>query len=310
MGFLKNGEWVEAPLIKSDKDGGFDREPRSFLECISPDHERFQPESGRYHLYISYACPWANRTLIFRRLKKLEDHISVSVVHPHMLDHGWSFDSGFDGATGDTLYSNDYLYQIYQKADPKVTTKVTVPVLWDKKNEMIVNNESSEVIRILNTAFNDITGNHDDYYPEGLRTDIDEWNDEIYTNVNNGVYKAGFAQNQKAYDSAIEPLFKTLDKLDAHLKDRPFLVGDQLTEADVRLFVTLIRFDAVYYVHFKCNVRKISEYPNLGRYMKQLYAMPEFQDTIHFDHIKEHYYYSHKMINPFRIVPAGPDKIL
>jgi putative glutathione S-transferase len=306
MGKLVNGQWTTGTIITSDKKGSYDRKPRTFRDVISNDHPVFKAESGRYHLYVSYACPWAHRTLIYRALKGLEEHISISVVHPDMLDNGWSFSTDFAGATGDSLFANDYLYQVYQRAQPDINTSVTVPILWDKKTEQIVNNESSEIIRILNTAFNDLTGNLDDYYPSNLQSEIDTWNDKIYGHVNNGVYRSGFAQNQQAYEEAVTGLFKVLDELDAHLENKDFLVGDQLTEADIRLIPTLLRFDIVYYVHFKTNLRRIMDYKNLSRYCKNLYQLDAIKSTTNFDHIKRHYYYSHETLNPQRIVPVGP----
>ena len=309
MGRLVDGEWIKTSIITSDDEGAYDRLPRTFLDEVSKEHEKFQPESDRYHLYVSYACPWANRTLIFRALKGLEDHISVDVVDPDMLEMGWTFENKKPGTTGDSLYGKKNLLEIYQKADPKVSTSVTVPILWDKKHETIVNNESSQIIRIFNTAFNELTGNQDDYYPENLRSDIDQWNEEIYHAVNNGVYKSGFAKNQQAYEKAVTELFRVLDKLDNHLEGKDYLVGDQLTEADIRLVVTLLRFDIVYFTHFKTNVRRIIDYKNLSRYTQNLYEMDAIRKTTHFDHIKRHYYYSHPELNPQRIVPLGPEKL-
>ncbi|MEM6612246.1 MAG: glutathione S-transferase family protein [Cyanobacteria bacterium P01_C01_bin.72] len=306
MGKLIDGKWVETSIVTSDTSGRYDRQPRTFRDAISADDPVFKPETDRYHLYVGYACPWATRTLIYRTLKGLEEHISVSVVHPDMLDKGWSFDADFPGATGDNLYGLTYLHELYQKAQNDVTTSVTVPVLWDKKTSQIVNNESSEIIRIFNTGFNSLTGNTEDYYPEKLRAEIDEWNEEIYHNVNNGVYRSGFAKTQGAYDEAVTGLFETLDKLDAHLEGKDYLLGDRLTEADLRLIPTLLRFDLVYYVHFKTNIRRIMEYPNLSRYTANLYAMDAISKNHNFEHIKRHYYYSHKSINPYRIVPKGP----
>lgn len=306
MGKLINGDWVTGSIITSDKKGSYDRIPRTFRDVISADHPVFQPESGRYHLYVSYACPWAHRTLIYRALKGLESHISVSVVHPDMLDKGWSFSTEFEGATGDSLFNKTHLYEIYQKAQADITTSVTVPILWDKKTQQIVNNESSEIIRILNTAFNELTGNTEDYYPRSLGKEIDSWNDIIYPNINNGVYRCGFAQTQEAYEQAFKGLFDTLDKLDAHLEGKDYLVGNQLTEADIRLIPTLLRFDIVYYVHFKTNLRRIMDYKNLSRYSKNLYQLDAIKSTTNFKHIKRHYYYSHETLNPQRIVPLGP----
>lgn len=308
MGHLKKGEWHNDAVATSNDKGEFDREKSSFREWISSDHETFQPEKDRYHLYVSYACPWAHRTLITRKLKGLEDIITVNVVHPHMLEHSWSFDNSFEGSTGDTLYQKDYLYQIYQKHDSDVTTKVTVPVLWDKKTEKIVNNESSEIIRIFNKAFDKYAKSEIDLYPTHLKDEIDEINSLVYENINNGVYKTGFAKNQDAYDKAFQHLFDALDKIDHHLKGKEFLVGDKITEADIRLITTLLRFDAVYYTHFKCNKKHIYEYQNLKNYTYNLYnQFDAIKSTTNLDHIKQHYYYSHDFINPHRIVPKGPD---
>lgn len=306
MGKLIDGTWQAGDIITSTKKGEYDRKPRSFRDEISDQHPVFKPESDRYHLYVSYACPWAHRALIMRALKDLTPHISVSVVHPHMLDNGWSFASDFPAATGDPLYNADFLYQIYQKADKNITTSVTVPLLWDKQTEQIVNNESSEIIRMFNSGFDSLTGNSEDYYPAALRDEIDSLNDRVYHTVNNGVYKAGFARTQEAYDQAVTALFETLDDLDQRLATNTYLIGDPLTEADVRLITTLLRFDVVYYVHFKTNIQKISEYKNLHRYMRDLYKLPAVQETTNFEHIKQHYYYSHKMLNPNQIVPMGP----
>lgn len=310
MGKLVDGQWKIQDVITSDKKGAYDRIPRSFLDWISRDHEKFKPESARYHLYVSYACPWAHRTLIYRELKQLTEHISVNVVHPDMLDYGWVFDDSFPGASQDELFGEKFMYKIYQRADSKINTSVTVPVLWDKKNETIVNNESSQIIRIFNSEFNHLTGNTDDYYPEAWRSEIDQWNDLIYPNINNGVYRTGFAKNQPAYDEAVAGLFATLDQIESHLEGKDFLVGDTLTEADLRLIPTLLRFDIVYYTHFKCNIRRIRDYKNLSRYTKNLFQLPAVKSTTNFEHIKRHYYYSHESINPHRIVPAGPDEVL
>ena len=309
MGKLIDGEWIVKSIITTDDSGAYDRLPRTFLDTIEDSHPIFQPELGRYHLYVSYACPWATRTLIYRQLKDLTDHISVSVVHPDMLEDGWIFDSSFPGATEDHLFRKKFLREIYQKADPSITTSVTVPILWDKKTETIVNNESSQIIRILNTAFNDLTGNHIDFYPQEKRTEIDRLNDMIYNNVNNGVYKSGFALTQSAYDEAVTKLFETLDYLDEQLTHSKFLVGKEITEADLRLIPTLLRFDAVYVTHFKCNIRRIVDYKNLHRYMQDMLEVPAIKDTCNIDHIKRHYYYSHEQINPYRIIPKGPSNI-
>ncbi|MGA0242254.1 MAG: glutathione S-transferase family protein [Candidatus Marinamargulisbacteria bacterium] len=307
MGKLIDGKWVESSIVSRNTDGGYERVQRGFLDTISPSHPRFKPESGRYHLYVSYACPWAHRTLIYRQLKSLESHISVSVVHPDMLEHGWTFDTDFSGCTGDSLYNHTNLYQLYQTADPTASTTVTVPVLWDKKEQTIVNNESSQIIRIFNTAFNDITGNTDDFYPEHWRDRIDAFNTMIYEPVNNGVYKCGFAQTQRAYDEAVSTLFNTLDALDDCLASQPYLVGEFLTEADLRLIPTLLRFDPVYVTHFKCTLKRIMDYPNLSRYLDRMKRHPAIYDTTHWDHIKRHYFYSHDFINPYRIIPLGPE---
>jgi putative glutathione S-transferase len=309
MGKLVDGKWVEKSVITSDATGAYDRVPRNFLNQIQKASSQFPPEAGRYHLYVSYACPWATRTLIFRELKDLQDIISVSVVHPDMLEDGWSFSTDFKGATGDHLHNFNFLREVYQKADEKVSTTVTVPVLWDKKLNTIVNNESSEIIRMMNSEFNHLTGNEADYYPKELQSEIDEWNEKIYECVNNGVYKTGFAKTQEAYDRSVTALFKRLDEIDKHLEGKEYLVGEQLTEADIRLVVTLLRFDIVYVTHFKCNIKRIIDYKNLNRYTKRLYEIPAIKNTCHFDHIKRHYYYSHPDINPFQIIPKGPDAI-
>lgn len=303
---LLEGKWHTGSIITSDNKGAFKRPDRSFRDIISSTHSKFQPESNRYHLYVSYACPWAHRTLIYRQLKSLEKHISVSVVHPDLLDNGWSFSKEFKDATGDELHKKNYLYEIYLMADKNASTTVTVPVLWDKKHQTIVNNESSEIIRIFNTEFNNITGNEADYYPQHLRNQIDNWNDLIYHKINNGVYKVGFARNQQAYDEAIVPLFDTLKLVDNHLSTSDYLVGNTLTEADLRLLPTILRFDPVYYVHFKTNLKRITDFPNLAKYTRKIYEMDAIKKTTNFEHIKRHYYYSHKDLNPHRIIPKGP----
>lgn len=310
MGRLVEGKWVKTSIVTSDKKGAYDRIPRSFRGTISKDDPKFQPDSNRYHLYVGYACPWAHRTLIYRGLKGLTDHITVDVVHPDMLDYGWIFDDSYPGATKDSLHNKTHLYEVYQMAQSDVSTSVTVPILWDKKTNEIVNNESSEIIRIFNREFNDLTGNLDDYYPEDLRPAIDEINQKIYDNINNGVYRCGFAKSQEAYDEAIKGMFDTLDELESILEKNRYLTGERLTEADLRLIPTLLRFDIVYYVHFKCNVRRIMEYKNLNRYRKDLYSIDAIKDSTNFDHIKRHYYYSHETINPYRIVPAGPKEFV
>lgn len=307
MGKLVDGKWLEGSIISSDRSGAFDRKPRSFRDVISQDHDIYTPDSGRYHLYVGYACPWAHRVLIYRELKNLQAHISVSVVHPDMLESGWGFaksvENQFSGTTQDHLFDSTHLYQVYQKAQADISTSVTVPILWDKKTNTIVNNESSEIIRMLNVAFNELTQNTEDYYPKAYQHEIDLWNDEIYETVNNGVYRCGFATSQVAYNNAVKPLFNTLDKLDVHLEGKQFLVGEQLSEADIRLITTLVRFDLIYYVHFKCSLKRIADYPNLSRYTKQLYQLDAVRNTTNFEHIKRHYYFSHETINPHRIVP-------
>ena len=306
MGKLINGEWKVRSIITSNDSGAYDRLPRTFLDTISKKDKLFQPESKRYHLYVSYACPWACRTLIYRKLKQLDNHISVSVVHPDMLEDGWMFDSSFPGATEDHLYGKKFLRQIYQKADSKVTTSVTVPVLWDKKTETIVNNESSEIIRIFNSSFNELTNNYEDFYPMSKRKEIEKMNQLVYESINNGVYKSGFAQTQQAYDSAVTQLFTTLDYIDEILSQSKYLVGDEYTEADLRLIPTLLRFDTVYVTHFKCNIRRIIDYPNLLRYVQDMLLIEAVRQTYDLNHIKRHYYFSHQQINPYRIIPKGP----
>lgn len=313
MGLLVEGKWVDQWYDTKSTGGKFVRTVTQFRNWITPDghagptgHGGFKAESGRYHLYISLACPWASRTLIMRNLKGLENHISISIVHPLMLENGWTF-SDAPGLIKDSLFNSDYLYQVYLKADPNYTGRVTVPVLWDKQTNTIVNNESAEIMRMFNTAFNNITGNYDDYYPEHLQSEIDAMNDFVYPNINNGVYKAGFSTNQAVYEKEVTKLFAALDKLEEQLANQQFLVGNQLTEADIRLFTTLVRFDAVYFGHFKCNIKALVDYPNLWDYTKRLYNHAGIAKTVDFDHIKQHYYGSHKTINPTGIVPVGPD---
>ncbi|MFP4043254.1 MAG: glutathione S-transferase family protein [Rhodosalinus sp.] len=313
MGLLIDGEWRDRALVSTSERGAFERAESQFRNWVTPDgapgpsgEGGFPGESGRYHLYVSLACPWAHRTLIFRRLKGLEDHIGVSVVHPDMLRDGWEFGTDFPGATGDRLYGVSYMRDIYTRADPKVTTRVTVPVLWDRVRETIVSNESAEIIRMFNSAFDGLTGNTDDYWPEDLRDAIEPVNARIYDTVNNGVYKSGFATTQEAYEEAVLPLFDTLDWIEARLADNRYLMGERITEADWRLFTTLIRFDTVYHGHFKCNRRRIVDYPNLWGYTRELYQWPGVAETVGLEHIRRHYHYSHESINPYRIVPVGP----
>ncbi|MEQ3660923.1 MAG: glutathione S-transferase family protein [Glaciecola sp.] len=306
MGLLVGGKWQDQWYDTKKSNGKFVRQDSKFRHTISKeDGSEFTPESGRYHLYVSLACPWAHRTLIFRKLKGLEKHISVSVVSPDMLDNGWVF-GGYDGATEDHLFSSTYMHEIYTKAQADITTRVTVPVLWDKHTNQIVNNESADIIRIFNSAFNELTGNTDDYYPDTLRDGIDEVNEFVYDKVNNGVYKSGFATTQEAYESAVSALFDGLDTLNERLSTQRYLMGDRITEADWRLFTTLIRFDPVYVGHFKCNLKRIADYPALSGYVKELYQIDGIEETTNFDHIKRHYYYSHTMINPTQVVPQGP----
>lgn len=294
MANMINGKIAPEPIAKLTKDGEFDRPSSVFRDRIPP-HEA---ELDRYHLYVSYACPWAHRTLIVRNLKHLQNVIGVSVTDAFMGDNGWSFSNGPD--------TPKLLADLYVAADSSYTGKISVPVLWDKKEKTIVNNESSEIIRILNSAFEEFTDSTIDLYPEHLRVAIDDINARIYKNVNNGVYMTGFAGSQRAYEIAFDRLFDTLDELDEYLGKEKFLTGNYLTEADIRLFTTLIRFDPVYYVHFKCNKKRICDYKNLYPYMKMIYQLPEVKSTCRFDHIKEHYYKSHAWINPTRIVPKGP----
>ena len=314
MGLLVNGEWRDAWYDTDGTGGAFERDTSRFRHWITPDgtpgpsgEGGFAAASGRYHLYVSLACPWAHRALILRALKGLEEHIGVSVVHPDMLGDGWELRDDYPGATGDRLMGLRYLRDVYLKADPACSGRVTVPVLWDTERGTIVSNESAEIIRMFNSAFDGITGDAQDFRPEPLRDEIEAVNGPVYDHVNNGVYKAGFATTQDAYDDAVHPLFETLDDLDRRLEGRAFLVGDAPTEADWRLFTTLVRFDAVYHGHFKCNRRRIVDYPNLWPYARRLYQWPGVAGTVSFDHIVRHYHYSHETVNPHRIVPIGPE---
>ena len=308
MGRLVDGKW-DTRRDKVTAGGRFARPETQFRNWVTVDGSPgltgeggFKAEPGRYHLYVSLACPWAHRTLIFRKLKKLTEAISISIVEPHMLAEGWEFNETWP----DHLYGKRALYEIYQMADSGYTGRVSVPVLWDKERETIVSNESAEIIRMLNSAFEAFGDASLDFYPEPKRLEIDSLNAVIYENVNNGVYKAGFAPSQEAYEEAFRALFNTLDELDQRLDEQRFLIGDPLTEADWRLFTTLIRFDAIYYVHFKCNRRRIADYPNLSGYLRDLFQMPGVKDTVDIEHAKQHYYFSHANINPTRIVPLGP----
>ncbi|MCM2342295.1 glutathione S-transferase family protein [Rhodoferax sp.] len=292
-----------------DCDGAFVRLPTSFHSQISPDPDALHAaEAGRYHLYVSHACPWAHRTLLVRALKGLTSAISVDVVHPYLTDKGWSFDTAFSGSTGDRVNGHDHLQQVYQQASPGYAGIITVPVLWDKKLGTIVNNESSEIIRLLNNAFQNVCAHPEvDLYPEALRAAIDDTNAWVYADINNGVYRCGFAQSQTAYDHALNALFVALDRVEGILLRQTYLCGAMLTEADVRLFTTLIRFDAVYHTHFKCNRKLISQYPAMHRYLAAIYHLPGVAETVDMDQIRFHYYYSHRNINTTGIVPAGPD---
>ena len=314
MGQLIDGKWSTQWYDTSKTGGKFVRSQSGFRNWVTPDGAPgptgdggFAAEADRYHLYVSLACPWAHRTLIFRKLKELENLIPVSIVSPKMPDEtGWNFDTS-EGSTGDALLGKQTMWQVYTEADPDYTGRVTVPVLWDKKTGTIVSNESSEIIRMFNSAFNELTGNTDDYYPEALREEIDSVNARVYDDINNGVYKAGFATTQDAYDEAVSKLFDALDWVENLLGDRAYLTGEDITEADWRLFTTLVRFDAVYVGHFKCNRRRIADYPNLRHYLKALYEVPGVKETVDLDHIRTHYYWSHTTINPHRIIPVGPE---
>lgn len=316
MGRLVNGEWRDEWYDTESTGGEFVRQDAVFRNWITPDgapgpsgEGGFAAEAGRYHLYVSLACPWAHRTLIFRALKGLEDAISVSVVHPHMLANGWEFADCEAGgfATGDPLFGSDYLYQVYLRAKADYSGRVTVPVLWDKQRNTIVSNESADIIRMLNSAFDALASSDTDYYPAGLREEIDAVNARVYASVNNGVYRCGFATAQDAYEKAFGELFEALDWLDERLATRRYLLGDRLTEADWRLFTTLVRFDPVYVGHFKTNLRRIRDYPQLSGYTRELYQVGGVAPTVHLGHIKQHYYHSHHMINPTGIVPVGPE---
>jgi putative glutathione S-transferase len=311
MGYLLDGVW-RGDELRNDERGRFIRQASKFHNWVTPEGSAgpggegdFKAEPGRYHLYISLACPWAHRTLIFRRLKQLDDVVSVSVVDAIMGEDGWVF-SEAPGATLDTAEGKSRLSEVYLLNNPTYTGRVTVPVLWDKRRKTIVNNESSEIIRMLNSAFDAFTPVRTDFYPDELRNEIDEINTLVYANINNGVYRAGFASSQEAYEEAFTNLFDALDRLEERLSVRRYVVGARLTEADWRLFTTLVRFDAVYYGHFKCNLRRIDDYPNLSNYLRDLYQVPGVAETVNMDHIKRHYYGSHRRLNPSGIVPLGP----
>jgi len=313
MGLLVDGHWQDK-WYESSKDGAFQREQAQRRNWVTADGQPgpsceggFTAEAGRYHLYVSLACPWAHRTLILRKLKGLESLIDVSVVSWLMLENGWTFDKAL-GSTGDKLDGFDFMHQRYTADTPDYTGRVTVPVLWDKKLKRIVSNESAEIIRMFNSAFDGITGNDLDFYPAPLRNEIDALNERIYPAVNNGVYRAGFATSQQAYEQAFDEVFAELDHLEQLLGANRYLSGEYLTEADVRLFTTMIRFDAVYHGHFKCNLRRIVDYPNLSNWLREMYQWPGIAETVDFQHIKHHYYGSHKTINPTGVVPKGPEQ--
>ncbi len=310
MGLLVEGVWQQDGV--RTKEGHFIRPASGYRNWVTPDGKAgpsgqgsFAAEAGRYHLYVSLSCPWAHRTVIFRKLKGLENVISMSTVSPDMLQEGWTFNKE-EGSSGDDVNGKSKLSEIYVLADPKYTGRVSVPVLWDKKKKTIVNNESSEIIRMLNSAFDAFTNIHTDYYPDALRSEIDRLNDIVYPHINNGVYRAGFATGQAAYETAFRGMFDTLDELEQILGKQRYLTGGAITEADWRLFCTLIRFDAVYYSHFKCNWRHIYEYPNLSNYVRDLYQVPGIAETVSLDQIKRHYYGSQRQVNPTGIVPVGP----
>lgn len=316
MGLLVEGEWQDKWYDTKSSGGKFVRQDAAFRNWVTADgapgpsgQGGFRAEPGRYHLYVSLACPWAHRTLIFRALKGLEDAISVSVVHPDMLENGWEFgdcEAG-DFNSGDPLYGSEYLYQLYRRAKPDYSGRVTVPLLWDRQRETIVSNESADIIRMLNSAFDACAAPCADFYPAELRAEIDAVNARVYPSVNNGVYRCGFATTQSAYEEAFGELFDALDWLDARLGAQRYIAGDRITEADWRLFTTLVRFDPVYVGHFKANLRRIRDYPHLSGYTRELYQVPGVAPTVHMGHIKRHYYYSHRMINPTGVVPVGPE---
>ncbi len=313
MGLLVDGKWHDKWYDTKKSGGKFVRDQAGFRNWVTSDGSAgssgeagFKAETGRYHLYVSHACPWAHRTMVFRALKGLEDMISISVVNWLMRDKGWTFEEG-DGVIADPIHNAQFMHQIYTTANPDMSGRVTVPVLWDKKQNTIVSNESSEIIRMFNSAFDAIGAKEGDYYPTELRNEIDQLNERIYNTVNNGVYRAGFATTQEAYEEAVAPLFESLDWLDGILENKRYLTGDQITEADWRLFTTLIRFDPVYVGHFKCNLKRIADYKNLPGYIRELYQIEGLAETVHMNHIKGHYYESHTMINPTGVVPMGPE---
>ena len=312
MGLLVDGQWVDQWYDTKKTGGRFVRTQTQFRNWITADcsagptgQAGYKAEANRYHLYVSLACPWASRTLMIRTLKGLEDMISISVVHPLMLEHGWTFEEG-EGVIGDPIFQARYLHEIYTAVKPDYTGRVTVPVLFDKKTKTIVNNESSEIIRMLNTAFDGLGAKPGNYVPDQWLEEIDTVNDFVYHRINNGVYKAGFATKQEVYEEEVTTLFAALDQMEERLAGQDYLVGNRLTEADIRLFTTLVRFDAVYFGHFKCNLKPLTAYPNLWAYTKRIYQLPGMAQTVNFDHIKRHYYGSHKTINPTGVIPMGP----
>lgn len=313
MGLLQNGQWVDQWYDTKSSGGRFERKAPQFRNWITADGSAgpsgdpgFKAEADRYHLYVSLACPWAHRTLIFRALKGLEKMLPISSVHWYMADSGWTFAAG-DGVIPDTVNDAEYMYQIYTAAMPDYSGRVTVPVLWDKQTGTIVSNESPEIIRMFNSAFDNAGAKEGDYYPQALRAEIDSLNERIYNTVNNGVYKCGFATTQEAYEEAVVPLFDTLDWLDERLSAQRYLTGSDITEADWRLFTTLVRFDPVYVGHFKCNIKRIVDYPNLSEYVCDLYQQPGVAQTVNMQHIKNHYYGSHGTVNPSAVIPLGPE---
>jgi len=313
MGLLVDGQWHDQWYDTKKSDGKFVRDQAGFRNWITADGSAgssgeggFKAGVGRYHLYISHACPWAHRTMIFRAIKGLEEMISISVVNSFMAENGWTFEEG-EGVIPDPIHNAHFMHQVYTAAKPDMSGRVTVPVLWDKHQNTIVSNESSEIIRMFNSAFDDVGATQGDYYPQALRSEIDELNERIYHTVNNGVYKSGFATTQEAYEDAVVPLFESLDWIEVILSENRYLIGNQITEADWRLFTTLIRFDPVYVGHFKCNLKRIADYKNISGYICELYQVEGVAETVHMDHIKDHYYESHKTINPTGIVPMGPE---
>ena len=312
MGLLVDGQWVDQWYDTKKTGGRFVRTQTQFRNWITADGSAgptgqagYKAETNRYHLYVSLACPWASRTLMIRTLKGLEDMISISVVHPLMLEHGWTFEEG-EGVIGDPIFKARYLHEVYTAVKPDYTGRVTVPVLFDKKTKTIVNNESSEIIRMLNTAFDGLGAKSGNYVPDQWLEEIDVVNDFVYHRINNGVYKAGFATKQEVYEEEVTTLFAALDQMEERLAGQDYLVGNRLTEADIRLFTTLVRFDAVYFGHFKCNLKPLTAYPKLWAYTKRIYQLPGMAQTVNFDHIKRHYYGSHKTINPTGVIPMGP----